>query len=262
MLVEKIIPNNQIIANNLFSKCKILQILIKIATYLCFNMKLLVIEDEKALADNIKSYLSTNEVICEVAQNYQEAVAKLNVYSYDVILLDIMLPDGNGLDVLHFLKKEQSEAGILIISAKNSLDDRVQGLELGADDYLTKPFHLSELNARLKAIYRRRKFQGFTEIKFNEIAVDTNNHEVSIHGKQLELTVKEYELLLFFISNKNRVLTKQTIAEHLWGDNVDFLDSFDFVYQHIKNLRKKITAADGQDYIKTIYGLGYKFHNN
>lgn len=225
-------------------------------------MKLLVIEDEKALADNIKSYLSTNEVICEVAQNYQEAVAKLNVYSYDVILLDIMLPDGNGLDILHYLKEEQSEAGILIISAKNSLDDRVAGLELGADDYLTKPFHLSELNARLKAIYRRRKFQGFTEIKFNEIAVDTNNHEVSIHGKQLELTVKEYELLLFFISNKNRVLTKQTIAEHLWGDNVDFLDSFDFVYQHIKNLRKKITAAEGHDYIKTIYGLGYKFHNN
>jgi len=116
-------------------------------------MKLLVIEDEKALADNIKSYLSTNEVICEVAQNYQEAVAKLNVYSYDIILLDIMLPDGNGLDVLRFLKEEQSEAGILIISAKNSLDDRVTGLELGADDYLTKPFHLSELNARLKAIY-------------------------------------------------------------------------------------------------------------
>jgi len=140
------------------------------------------------------------------------------------------------------------------------LDDRVQGLELGADDYLTKPFHLSELNARLKAIYRRRKFQGFTEIKFNEISVDTNNHEVNIEGKQLELTVKEYELLLFFISNKNRVLTKQTIAEHLWGDNVDFLDSFDFVYQHIKNLRKKITAGGGQDYIKTIYGLGYKFH--
>ena len=132
-------------------------------------MKLLVIEDEKALADNIKSYLSTNEVICEIAHSYQEAIEKLNVFSYDVILLDIMLPDGNGLDVLHLLKQEQSEAGILIISAKNSLDDRIFGLELGADDYLTKPFHLSELNARLKAIYRRRKFQGFTEIKFNEI---------------------------------------------------------------------------------------------
>ena len=223
-------------------------------------MKLLVIEDEKALADNIKSYLSTNEVICEVAHTYQDAAAKLNIFSYDVILLDIMLPDGNGLDILHLLKQAHSETGILIISAKNSLDDKVQGLELGADDYLTKPFHLSELNARLKAIYRRRKFQGFTEIEFNEITVDTNNHEVSIHGKLMELTVKEYELLLFFISNKNRVLTKQTIAEHLWGDNVDFLDSFDFVYQHIKNLRKKIAAANGTDYIKTIYGLGYKFH--
>ncbi len=225
-------------------------------------MKLLVIEDEKALADNIKSYLSTNEVICEIAHTYEEAADKLNVFSYDVILLDIMLPDGNGLDILHLLKRTHSELGILIISAKNSLDDRVQGLELGADDYLTKPFHLSELNARLKAIYRRRKFQGLTEIKFNEITVDTSNHEVSISGQILELTVKEYELLLFFISNKNRVLTKQTIAEYLWGDNVDFLDSFDFVYQHIKNLRKKITAGGGQDYIKTIYGLGYKFYKN
>ena len=224
-------------------------------------MKLLVIEDEKSLADNIRSYLTTNEVVCEVAHNYEEAVDKLNVFNYDVILLDIMLPDGNGLDVLNLLKTEQSEAGILIISAKNSLDDRVKGLELGADDYLTKPFHLSELNARLKAIYRRRKFQGFTEIRFQEISVDTSNHEVSIHEQPVELTVKEYELLLFFISNKNRVLTKQTIAEHLWGDNVDFLDSFDFVYQHIKNLRKKITAANGNDYIKTIYGLGYKFHH-
>ena len=223
-------------------------------------MKLLIIEDEKALADNIKSYLSTNEVICEVVHNYEEAADKLNVFNYDIILLDIMLPDGNGLDILHLLKRTHSEAGILIISAKNSLDDRVHGLELGADDYLTKPFHLSELNARLKAIYRRRKFQGLTEIEFNEITVDTGNHEVNINGQLVELTVKEYELLLFFISNKNRVLTKQTIAEHLWGDNVDFLDSFDFVYQHIKNLRKKITASGGQDYIKTIYGLGYKFY--
>ena len=159
---------------------------------------------------------------------------------------------------MRYLKDQQLESGILIISAKNSLDDRVDGLELGADDYLTKPFHLSELNARLKAIYRRRKFQGHKTIQINDLQIDTDNHEVNIGEQLVELTVKEYELLLFFVSNKNRVLTKQTIAEHLWGDNVDFLDSFDFVYQHIKNLRKKIAATGGQDNIKTIYGLGYK----
>jgi len=221
-------------------------------------MKLLLIEDETALSDNICAYLSTNEVVCEAVHSYEAALDKLNIFSYDIIILDIMLPDGNGLDIVRVLKEKQSESGILIISAKNSLDDRVDGLELGADDYLTKPFHLSELNARLKAIYRRRKFQGHKMLQFNELTVDTDNHELTIHETPVELTVKEYELLLFFISNKNRVLTKQTIAEHLWGDNVDFLDSFDFVYQHIKNLRKKITAAGGTDHIKTIYGLGYK----
>ena len=221
-------------------------------------MKLLLIEDEIALADNIHAYLSTNEVVCEVASSYNIAIDKLGIYKYDIIILDIMLPDGNGLDIVRYLKESQLESGILIISAKNSIDDKVDGLELGADDYLTKPFHLSELNARLKAIYRRRKFQGHKTIQLNDLQIDTDNHEVSIKEELVELTVKEYELLLFFVSNKNRVLTKQTIAEHLWGDNVDFLDSFDFVYQHIKNLRKKIAAAGGQDNIKTIYGLGYK----
>ena len=221
-------------------------------------MKLLLIEDEIALADNIHAYLSTSEVVCEVATSYSIAIDKLGIYKYDIIILDIMLPDGNGLDIVRYLKDQQLESGILIISAKNSLDDRVDGLELGADDYLTKPFHLSELNARLKAIYRRRKFQGHKTIQINDLQIDTDNHEVSIGEQMVELTVKEYELLLFFVSNKNRVLTKQTIAEHLWGDNVDFLDSFDFVYQHIKNLRKKIAATGGQDNIKTIYGLGYK----
>ncbi len=221
-------------------------------------MKLLLIEDEIALADNIHAYLSTSEVVCEVATSYSIAIDKLGIYKYDIIILDIMLPDGNGLDIVRYLKDQQLESGILIISAKNSLDDRVDGLELGADDYLTKPFHLSELNARLKAIYRRRKFQGHKTIQINDLQIDTDNHEVNIGEQLVELTVKEYELLLFFVSNKNRVLTKQTIAEHLWGDNVDFLDSFDFVYQHIKNLRKKIAATGGQDNIKTIYGLGYK----
>ncbi len=224
-------------------------------------MKLLIVEDEKELSDNIRSYLSRGDVVCEVAFSFQEAQNKLLSFEYDIVLLDIMLPDGNGLNILRLLKHLQPETGVLIISAKNALDDRVEGLELGADDYLTKPFHLSELNARLNAIFRRRKFQGHKVLEFNEIEVNTDTHDVYVSGQQLTLTLKEYELLLFFITNKNRVLTKQAIAEHLWGDDVDLLDSFDFVYQHIKNLRKKISAAGGEDYIKTIYGLGYKFSN-
>ncbi|MCB0559452.1 MAG: response regulator transcription factor [Lewinellaceae bacterium] len=222
-------------------------------------MKLLIVEDEKALSDNIRAYLSRGDVVCETALNFEEAQDKLLSFDYDIVLLDIMLPDGNGLNLLRLLKRIQPETGVLIISAKNALDDKVQGLELGADDYMTKPFHLPELNARLNAIFRRRKFQGHKILEFQEIKVNTDTHDVHVDGKLLVLTVKEYELLLFFIANKNRVLTKQAIAEHLWGDNVDLLDSFDFVYQHIKNLRKKISAEEGADYIKTIYGLGYKF---
>ena len=222
-------------------------------------MKLLIVEDEQALLDNMLSYLSRGDVVCEFAATFREAQDKLVSFSYDIVVLDIMLPDGNGLNLLRLMKECQPEAGVLIISAKNALDDRIAGLELGADDYLTKPFHLPELNARLKAIFRRRKFQGHKEVQFNEIIVNTDTHDATVHDSPLTLTLKEYELLVFFIANKNRALTKQSIAEHLWGDHVDLQDSFDFVYQHIKNLRKKITAAGGEDYIKTIYGLGYKW---
>ncbi|MEZ5044656.1 MAG: response regulator transcription factor [Saprospiraceae bacterium] len=225
-------------------------------------MKILIIEDEKDLLDNILAYLSAGDFICESASSCAEAMDKLAGFDYDVVILDIMLPDGNGLQILSHLKEAKPETGVLIISAKNALDDRLKGLDLGADDYLTKPFHLSELNARVRALFRRRKLQGQTTVKFNEISIHTNNHEVMVNDAILELTLKEYELLLFFITNKNRVLTKQAIAEHLWGDNVDYLQNFDFVYQHIKNLRKKIMAYGGLDYIKTIYGLGYKFTEN
>ena len=223
-------------------------------------MKLLIVEDELELAENIAAFLSKEEMICETAHTHEQAQEKLFSFSYDIVILDILLPDGNGLELLQLLKQLQPESGILIISAKNALDDRIAGLELGADDYLTKPFHLAELNARLRAIYRRRKFQGRSQLQYEDIFVDTDTREVQIKGTLLNLTLKEYELLLFFLANKSRVLTKQAIAEHLWGDNVDFLDSFDFVYQHIKNLRKKITAAGAKDYIKTIYGLGYKLN--
>ena len=222
-------------------------------------MKLLIVEDEFKLSDNIRNYLSRGDVICEQAWTSAEAEDKLISFSYDIVLLDLMLPDGDGLNILKLLKKLRSETGVLIISAKDALNDKVKGLELGADDYLAKPFHLSELNARLNAIYRRRKFQGHTLIEFDKISINTDTHDVQVNGNPLELTLKEYELLLFLITNKNRVLTKQVIAEHIWGDRVDALDSFDFVYQHIKNLRKKICGEGGEDYVKTIYGLGYKF---
>ncbi len=222
-------------------------------------MKVLIVEDEKELVENIRAYFSRGNIVCEAARDFAEAQDKLLSFDYDVVLLDIMLPDGNGLNLLRLLKQIRPETGVLIISAKNALDDKVEGLELGADDYLTKPFHLPELNARLNAIYRRRKFKGHTVLEFGDIRVNTDTLDVFVQDTPISLTVKEYELLLFFITNKNRALTKQIIAEHLWGDDADFMDSFDFVYQHIKNLRKKITAAGGADYIKTIYGLGYKF---
>jgi DNA-binding response OmpR family regulator len=225
-------------------------------------MKILIVEDEIELAKSMYTYLHSGEMICELVHTADEAMDKLNIFRYDIVLLDIMLPDGNGLEILKYLKAQESDAGVLIISAKNSLDDRILGLEVGADDYLIKPFHLSELNARLKAIFRRRKFQGITNIKFEEIEINPDTREVKIDEQLLDLTLKEFELLVYLIANKNRVLTKQNIAEHLWGDNVDFLDSFDFVYQHIKNLRKKISASGGTDYIKTVYGLGYKLSTN
>lgn len=225
-------------------------------------MKLLIVEDNIELSDNMQTYLSKEGSVCETAFTFEQAIDKIISFHYDVVILDLMLPDGNGLDVLRALKEESSEAGVLIASAKNSLEDKLKGLDLGADDYITKPFHLSELNARIKAIYRRKNFKNNKIIEFNEINIDSDACEVFVLKKEIELTKKEYELLIFFISNQNRVVTKQSIAEHLWGDQVDFYDSFDFVYQHIKNLRKKIIGAGGGDYINTIYGMGYKFKSD
>ncbi len=222
-------------------------------------MKILLIEDEKELAQAIKTYLQNEKYLCEVVYSYNEAVEKINLYRYDCIVVDISLPDGSGLNIISELKKNMSGTGIIIISAKNSLDDKITGLETGADDYLTKPFHLPELNARIKSIIRRRNFSGVNEILFNEIRIATENREVFIHDNPIVLTKKEYDLLLFFMANKERVLTRESIAEHLWGDMMDMADSFDFIYTHIKNLRRKIMEKNGQDYIRTVYGMGYKF---
>jgi DNA-binding response OmpR family regulator len=222
-------------------------------------MKILVIEDEIELLIAMSNFLVREQYICELAENFQKADEKLSIYEYDIILLDITLPDGNGLELLKTVKKFQIKAGVIIISAKDSLDDKITGLDLGADDYLTKPFQLSELNSRIKAVLRRRQFDGSNMLNFNEITVNTDSKSVSVSGQEIVLTKKEYDLLLYFIINKNRVLTKEALAEHLWNDNIDMADNFDFIYTHLNNIRRKIKRVGGTDYIKTIYGMGYKF---
>jgi len=221
-------------------------------------MKILIAEDEIELQKSIATYLERDGNICEVTSKYDDAVYKVTLYDYDIIILDINLISGSGLDVLKILKKEKKTTGVIIISANNSLDDKLEGLDLGADDYITKPFHLAELNSRIKAVLRRGKYGGDETIEFNEIKVDTKSRSVYINNNTIGLTRKEYDLLLFFITNKGRVLSKEIIAEHLWGDSSDLLDNFDFIYVHINNLRKKLTA-EGAKYIKTAYGTGYKF---
>ncbi len=222
-------------------------------------MKILLVEDNPELTQIVVNYLSAEGILCETAATLFEAQDKVLSFDYDCILLDLMLPDGNGLTLLEVIKTQKIGTNVLIISAKNSLDDKLQGLDQGADDYLLKPFHLSELLARLKAIFRRSKLGGFDEVVFNEITIEIHQLLAKVKDQVLDLTKKEFDLLLFFITNKNRVLGKQAIAQHLWGDYTDELANFDFVYQHVKNLRKKITAAGGKDYISTVYGIGYKF---
>jgi DNA-binding response OmpR family regulator len=224
-------------------------------------MKILIVEDEKDLLNTIAQFLKNEGYICEVAMNFKQAHEKIFVNEYDVILLDIGLPDGNGIELLKLVKSQKKNAAVLIISAKNSLDDKIKGLDIGADDYITKPFHLAELNSRINAVLRRNKFEGTNLLTFNEIEINTIEKSVKVNGQELTLTKKEYELLLFFIVNKNRVMTKENLVEHLWPDNTDLADSFDFIYTHLNNLRRKIKTAGGNDYIKTIYGMGYKFCN-
>lgn len=222
-------------------------------------MKILIVEDEPALNKSMVDYLSSQQYLCESVSNYRDAIEKTELYQYDCIVLDIMLPDGNGLQILQALKDANKTDGVIIISAKNELDDKIKGLRLGADDYLTKPFHLSELSVRIAAILRRKNLKGSNQLIFEEITIDVDGKTVMVNKADITLTRKEYELLVYFIINKNRVLSKNTIAEHLWGDDMDMADNYDFIYAHIKNLRKKLLAAGAADYIKSIYGMGYKF---
>ena len=223
-------------------------------------MKLLIIEDQKELADSIKQFVKT-DYLMDLAFNYAAALEYLNLFEYDCALVDIMLPDGSGLDIIKEIKTTQPQCGIIMISAKGSVDDRIKGLNIGADDYLAKPFHLAELNARINSVIRRRKFEGNNQVVVNEIKIDLDRHEVFVNDSLVDLTRREYSLLIFFISNKERVLTKEAITEYVWGDDSNAFDNLDFVYTHIKNLRKKLKDVGARDYIKSVYGTGYKFNN-
>ncbi len=224
-------------------------------------MKLLLIEDEFELANSIQSYMAGNSFVCEFANNKKSAIDKIAKYEYDCVLLDLMLPDGNGFEILTELKQKSKTEGIIIISAKETLEMRIEAFNLGADDYLTKPFHLSELLVRIQALIRRKYFKGNNLVSYNEIEIDLLSKTVKVKKKEIEMTKKEIDLLLYLIGNENKVLSKSSIAEHLSGDMADMLDNHDFVYAHIKNLKKKLNDAGYMNYIKTVYGLGYKWKN-
>jgi len=222
-------------------------------------MKILIVEDELSLNAGMVEYLSSQGYLCESVMNYRDAREKIETFSYDCIVLDIMLPGGNGLDLLEELRLDSKLDGVIIISARDALDDKILGLKRGADDYLTKPFHLAELSMRISAIIRRRNALVSHLIKFEEITIDMDNSEVSINNQLITLTKTEYKFLLYFVINKNRVLTKSSLAEYLWGDNMDLAEDFDFMYAHIKNLRRKLQQAGCGDYLHSVYGIGYKF---
>ena len=223
-------------------------------------MKILVIEDDPSLREIIKSSLERERYVVETAGNYRTALFKLDDYTYDCVLLDIMLPDGNGLKILEELKHRKRKENIIIISAKDSLEDKVNGLDLGADDYLPKPFHLAELNARIKSVIRRNNHEGNHEIHVGNVSIAPATFEVKIEGKSLELSRKEYDILLYFVNRPNRLINKQTLAESVWGDHIDQVDNFDFIYAQIKNLRKKLKDANADIEIKAVYGIGYKLN--
>jgi len=221
-------------------------------------VKILVIEDEPQLLSNVKESLEKEKFLVETASDYHEAIDKLFIYEYDCILLDIMLPNGNGLQILSQLKAEEKSENVIIISAKDSLDDKLKGLELGADDYLTKPFHLAELNARVKAVLRRQKLNGKNTLQIANTTLNLRERTFIVNNQKISLNRKEFDILNYFSLNLNRLITKSALAEHVWGDHSDNADNFDFVYYQIKNLRKKLQSANADIEIESVYGIGYK----
>lgn len=221
-------------------------------------MKILIVEDEPALRELIQRSLEKERYITEVAPDYDTAIEKVEVYDYDCILLDIMLPGGNGLDLLKHLKDLRKKENVIVISAKDSLEDKILGLELGADDYLPKPFHLAELNARVKSVLRRKHRDGEHAIVMGNVRLLPDSFQVWINNEQLELSRKEYDILHYFMNRPNRIVNKNTLAESVWGDHIDQVDNFDFIYAQIKNLRKKLKNHQASIEIKAVYGFGYK----
>ncbi len=221
-------------------------------------MKILIIEDAKGLREVMTRSLEKERFVVETAADYSTALQKINDYDYDCILLDIMLPGGSGLSILEELKKLKKRGSVIIVSAKDSIEDKVTGLDLGADDYLAKPFHLAELHARVKSVIRRHQTDGNTKIEIENLTVCPDNHTVFINGEELKLNRKEFDLLYYFATNPNRLINKTTLAEAVWGDNIDQADSLDFIYSQVKNLRKKMKTAEATPEIKAVYGFGYK----
>jgi len=219
-------------------------------------MKILIVEDEPQMLDNMRKTLEHEKYQVETAADYKTASSKIGVYDYDCILLDITLPDGNGLKLLEQIKALGKDGGVIIVSAKDSLDDRLKGLNLGADDYLPKPFHNAELNARVNAVLRRLHFEGYNLIEIGNVIIDSDSRDVKVDNKIVDLNRKEYDIFKYLIANKNRLVTKTALAEHVWGDHIDQTDSFDFIYSQIKNLRKKLENANVS--IEAVYGVGYK----
>jgi len=221
-------------------------------------MKILLIEDHTPLQQQIQQMLDRQGYVCETASSLPEALEKSTVYDYDLLIVDLNLPGGSGLEVVRRMKQSKPQTAIMIISARDAVNDRIEGLDLGADDYISKPFDMAELMARIKSLLRRYRFDGRQSLQIGGIIIDTQKQEVTVAHNLLDLTKTEYKLLLFFASNPGRVLTREGMAEHVWGDHMDVADSFDFIYSHIKNLRTKLRQAGAEDPIKVVYGVGYK----
>ncbi|QYA26709.1 response regulator transcription factor [Gramella sp. MT6] len=221
-------------------------------------MKILIIEDEQEMLENMQNSLEKEEFVVETASSYREAFSKIGVYEYDCILLDISLPDGDGFQILKELKNKGILDSVIIVSAKDSLDDKIKGLDLGADDYLPKPFHMAELHARINAVLRRKKLEGSNILQIGNVSIDMDKHVVSIDKTEITLNRKEFDILMYLATNKDRLVNKSALAEHVWGDYIDQSDNFEFIYSQIKNLRKKLNEQNAEIEIKAVYGIGYK----
>lgn len=222
-------------------------------------MKILIVEDDKDLREITTASLEKERYVVSQAPDYRTALRKIEDYDYDCILLDIMLPDGNGLDLLQELHDLGKTPSVIILSAKDSLEDKVKGLDLGADDYLPKPFHIAELHARIKSQLRRNQRDGERKIQFGNVELVPDHFKVTVAGKEVELNRKEYDILYYFMSRPGRLVNKNMLAESVWGDHIDQVDNFDFIYAQIKNLRKRLKDAGATPELKSVYGFGYKF---